>query len=308
PERRRNLFRDLHTLKGHARTLGLSSIVTAAHTAETACPPDGEASPLGDGAGVQALRSLADLIAEYEQIGERKLGRLWAGADARFKRALGTIEAALAEPPHPPSYPSRALAQVRKAVHRLNAVPLDQVLRETARVCPSLARELGKAEPEIDWVDDGTLLDADWGRLMKDAFVHTFRNSMDHGIETSAEREALGKAPRGKIALRTERDAHGVRIHLADDGRGLPIAELRAKTGRLDCADREVAEAIFDYGVSTARQLSPVSGRGVGMDAVRAFLRERGGDVAIEFTGAAREGHRPFELVFRLPPDAMVAP
>jgi two-component system chemotaxis sensor kinase CheA len=138
--------------------------------------------------------------------------------------------------------------------------------------------------------------------------VHTFRNSMDHGIETSEERQAVGKAPRGKIALRTVRDDRGVRIHLADDGRGLPIAELRTKTGRLDCPDRDVAETIFDYSVSTARQLSEISGRGIGMDAVRGFLRERGGDVVIEFTGDSRAGYRPFELVFRLPESAMIAP
>jgi chemotaxis protein histidine kinase CheA len=99
-----------------------------------------------------------------------------------------------------------------------------------------------------------------------------------------------------------------VRLHLRDDGRGLPIAELRTKIGRLDGPDDAVAEAIFDYGVSTAPQLSHTSGRGIGMDAVRGFLRERGGDVAIEFTGDARAGYRPFELVFRLPSDAMIAP
>jgi len=99
-----------------------------------------------------------------------------------------------------------------------------------------------------------------------------------------------------------------LRIHLADDGRGLPIADLRTKTGRLSSSDRDVAEAIFDHGVSTARQLSHVSGRGIGMDAVRGFLRERGGDVAIEFTGDTHAGHRPFELVFRLPENATVTP
>jgi chemotaxis protein histidine kinase CheA len=248
------------------------------------------------------------VLGDYELTGARKLGPLWTGADARFKQALGAIESALAHAPERPSYPARTLTQVKQAVHRLNAIPLDQVLRETARVFPSLARELGKSVPELEWVDDGTLLDADWGRLMKDALVHTFRNSLDHGIETSEEREALGKAARGKIALRTERDAQGVRIRLRDDGRGLPLAELRTKTGRHDSPDQAVAEAIFDYGISTANQVSTVSGRGIGMDAVRGFLRERGGDVLIEFTGDARSGYRPFELVFRLPSDAMVAP
>jgi predicted ATPase/GAF domain-containing protein/HPt (histidine-containing phosphotransfer) domain-containing protein len=312
---RRALFRDVHTIKGHSRTLGLDRIVVAAHAAERgceACAPTNGAAPSNGSAltpsSLAAVRELGRVLRDYEQTGERKLGRLWAGADARFKQALGAIESALAQAPERPSYPVRTLTQVKQAVHRLNSIPLDQVLRETARVFPSLARELGKSVPELEWVDDGTLLDADWGRLLKDALVHTFRNSLDHGIETSEERQALGKAPRGKIALRTERDVHGVRIRLSDDGRGLPIAELRSKTGRADSPDHAVAEAIFDYGISTAGQLSTVSGRGIGMDAVRAFLRERGGDVLIEFTGDAHSGYRPFELVFRLPSDAMVPP
>jgi predicted ATPase/GAF domain-containing protein/HPt (histidine-containing phosphotransfer) domain-containing protein len=314
---RRALFRDVHTIKGHSRTLGLDQIVAAAHAAERGCEagfangtgaPSGSARPVPGAESLAALRELARVLRDYEQTGERKLGRSWSGADARFKQALGAIESALAHAPERPSYPVRTLTQVKQVVHRLNAIPLDQVLRETARVFPSLARELGKSVPELEWVDDGTLLDADWGRLLKDALMHTFRNSLDHGIETSEERQALGKAPRGKIALRTERDVHGVRIRLRDDGRGLPIAELRHKTGRADSPDHDVAEAIFDYGISTARQLSTVSGRGIGMDAVRGFLRERGGDVVIEFTGDARSGYRPFELVFRLPSDAMIAP
>jgi predicted ATPase len=257
--------------------------------------------------GGQAAISLAN-AARYEDLERRLAESSRVLAAAPLQQALGAIESALAQMPERPSYPVRALTQVKQVVHRLNAIPLDQVLRETSRVFPSLARELGKSVPELEWVDDGTLLDAEWGRVMKDALVHTFRNSLDHGIETCEEREALGKAPRGKIALFTERDGQGVRIHLRDDGRGLPIAELRNKTGRLDGSDQAIAEAIFDYGVSSAQQDSHVFGRGLGMDAVRGVLRERGGDVAIAFTGDARAGYRPFELVFRLPNDAMIAP
>jgi HPt (histidine-containing phosphotransfer) domain-containing protein len=306
-ERRRALFRDVHTIKGHSRSLGLDQIVAAAHAAESEWQVETSSNAETTPAAMAALRALGDIISEYERTGERKLSRLWEGADARFKQAFGAIESVLSQTPERPSYPARALTQVTQVVHRLNAVPLDQVLRETARVCPSLARELGKSVPHIEWVDDGTLLDAEWGRLMKDALMHTFRNALDHGIETREEREAMGKAPQGKIALFTVRDERGVSIHLRDDGRGLPIAELRTKTGQLDSPDDAVAEAIFEYGVSTARQLSTVSGRGIGMDAVRGFLRERGGDVAIEFTGDIHSGYRPFELVFRLPDSATIA-
>ncbi len=300
----RTIFRSVHTLKGHARALGLSHIVAAAHAAEDACSTPGAAAAGPTGTVFQALSSLDALVVEHEAIGEKKLGRLWVGADERFKEAIGAIESALSQTSDRPSYPARALAQVKTALHRMNAVPLDQVLRETSRVFPSLALELGKSVPRIEWEDDGTLLDGDWGRLMKDALVHSFRNSIDHGIETPDERARAGKSPQGKIALRTKYDGSFVSIYLSDDGRGLPLEKLRGKTGNVHGPDQDVAEAIFEFGVSTAEQVTQVSGRGVGMDAVRAFFREHGGDVSIAFTGAAVQGYRPFELVFRLPTGA----
>ncbi|HEU4577147.1 MAG TPA: AAA family ATPase [Polyangiaceae bacterium] len=304
PDAMRTIFRSVHTLKGHARALGLSHIVAAAHAAEDACSAPGAAAAGPAGSVFQALSALDALVVEHEAVGEKKLGRLWVGADERFKEAIGAIESALSQTSDRPSYPARALAQVKTALHRMNAVPLDQVLRETSRVFPSLALELGKSVPRIEWEDDGTLLEGDWGRLLKDALVHSFRNSIDHGIETPEERARAGKSPQGKIALRTERDGSFVSIHLSDDGRGLPLEKLRSKTGNANGPDQDVAEAIFEFGVSTAEQVTQVSGRGVGMDAMRAFFREHGGDVSIAFTGAAVQGYRPFELVFRLPTGA----
>jgi len=303
-EAMRTIFRSVHTLKGHARALGLSHVVAAAHAAEDACSAPGSTAAGPTSPVFQALSALDALVVEHEAIGEKKLGRLWVGADERFKEAIGAIESALSQTSDRPSYPARALAQVKTALHRMNAVPLDQVLRETSRVFPSLALELGKSVPRIEWEDDGTLLDGDWGRLMKDALVHSFRNSIDHGIETPEERTRAGKSPQGKIALRTKYDGLFVSIHLSDDGRGLPLAKLRSKTGNANGPDQDLAEAIFEFGVSTAEQVTQVSGRGVGMDAVRAFFREHGGDVSIAFTGAAAQGYRPFELVFRLPTGA----
>jgi GAF domain-containing protein/HPt (histidine-containing phosphotransfer) domain-containing protein len=300
----RSVFRSVHTLKGHARALGLSQLVAAAHAAEDACSAPGAAAAGASGPVSRALHALDALVVEYEAIGEKKLGRLWVGADERFKEAIAAIESALSQTSDRPSYPARALAQVQSALHRLNAVSLDQVLRETARVFPSLALELGKYVPRIEWEDDGTLLDGEWGQLVKDALVHSFRNSMDHGIETPEERTRAGKSPQGKIALRTERDGAGVTIYLSDDGRGLPLEKLRSKTGKQSVPDQAVAEAIFEFGVSTAEQVTQISGRGVGMDAVRGFFREHGGDVAIHFTGAATQGFRPFELALRLPSGA----
>jgi chemotaxis protein histidine kinase CheA len=84
-----------------------------------------------------------------------------------------------------------------------------------------------------------------------------------------------------------------VRIHFSDDGRGLPLEQLRSKAGKLNSPDQVVAEAIFR--LRRSRRVSEVSGRGVGMDVVRVtcYLRELGGDVAIEFTRDARARASP---------------
>jgi two-component system chemotaxis sensor kinase CheA len=95
-----------------------------------------------------------------------------------------------------------------------------------------------------------------------------------------------------------------VQLRLSDDGRGLALAQLRARAAQPSLSDLELAEAAFTFGVSSATEVSTISGRGVGLDALRSELRQRGGDAFIEFTGGARDGYRPFQLVLRLPSTA----
>lgn len=278
-ESARALRRDVHTFKGHCRELGLHRLIEAAHAAEEACScePGRDAPEIAR--RLSAIRALEGALEEYQGLGQRKLGRLWG----------------------------EALSRVSETLARASAVPLEEVLRESARVFPALARELGKAVPELVCRDTGTWLARGWGQVMRDALVHTLCNSVDHGIEPDEERHAAGKRIQGTIRLSTEPGPEGVLIRLSDDGRGLAVDRLRERTGKLDSSDAAVAEAIFELGVSTAERLSTVSGRGIGMDAVRARLRERGGDVALAFTGEARGGYRPFELVFTLPSHATLA-
>jgi chemotaxis protein histidine kinase CheA len=142
-------------------------------------------------------------------------------------------------------------------------------------------------------------------QLMRDALTHAFRNALDHGIEGAAERREQGKPPQGQISVRFRRSDGRVVITFADDGRGLPLTALRAKTDDIHAADEELAERAFQSGVSTATSLTSISGRGVGLDAIRSFLRSQGGDARIAFTGLARGGHRPFELILELPSSAI---
>ena len=145
--------------------------------------------------------------------------------------------------------------------------------------------------------------------LLKNLFTHLLRNSVDHGIECAADRQAAGKPAAGRIHLDLTVDDGKLWIRLKDDGRGLAIAKIRQRateqsliTRGARSTDDEVAQLIFRSGFSTAEQVTEVSGRGVGMDAVRGFLEKEGGSIGIRFLDE-REGanFRAFETVIALP-------
>jgi two-component system chemotaxis sensor kinase CheA len=122
--------------------------------------------------------------------------------------------------------------------------------------------------------------------------MHLFRNAVDHGIEMPEERLQKGKPEQGRIRLDAELLPEGLKLIIGDDGRGLALSKLRQKgieKGLIqpDESDpQKIAELIFASGFSTATTVTEVSGRGVGMDAVRCFLEEKGGSIHIQLDDA----------------------
>ena len=171
---------------------------------------------------------------------------------------------------------------------------------------PSLALELGKSAPVVHCHDVTTVLAGDWVQRMKDTLVQCFRNALYHGIEPRDARCSAGKTPRGTFASKPTAVGDALEVHIADDGRGLPLAVLRQAAGGDLLTDDELAERIFQRGVSSAASVGLVAGRGVGLDLVRFLFRERGGDAVVRFTGEERDGHRPMVLVLVLPSSAVV--
>jgi chemotaxis protein histidine kinase CheA len=169
---------------------------------------------------------------------------------------------------------------------------------------PSLALELGKTAPAVECTGARIELTPVWAGVLRDILVHVFRNAIDHGIEPGSERQERGKPQQGRITVHGSKLANRVLMRVSDDGFGLRLDSLREKLGDHSSSDEEVANLVFLGGVSTATQASQVSGRGVGLQAVRAFMRRGGGDARIAFVGAARHGCHPFELVLEFPDDA----
>jgi two-component system, chemotaxis family, sensor kinase CheA len=168
--------------------------------------------------------------------------------------------------------------------------PVDHVFSRFPRTVRDLAKACGK---EVMFTVDGadTELDRTLIESIRDPLTHLIRNAVDHGIEIPDSRVAAGKPRAGRIALRAFHESGRVTIELADDGGGIDVERVREKAvarGLVSSAaaatltDDEVLQFIFEPGFSTAREVTNVSGRGVGMDVVRTNIEAIGGTVDIQ--------------------------
>ena len=313
------LFRNMHTIKGNARTYGLQHMTNTVHETEQAYDElrkDPEKAWDAEALLAQ-LAQVGALVEEYHTINDHKLGRKGPGRRGSVERFLMVEKDQVSQALELLREAHRADAQdvratLEKVSHTLQLIgteKVEHVLAGIVESLPSLARELGKEPPKVAIQDHGIMVRNQVTGLLKNVFTHLLRNSMDHGLETAEARVAAGKAAVGQISLEMAVQDGRMQMRLHDDGRGLAVAKIRAKAienGVLDpssdASSEEVANLIFASGFSTAEQVTEVSGRGVGMDAVRGFLQREGGDVVIRFRGG-QDGDewRPFELLISLP-------
>jgi two-component system, chemotaxis family, sensor kinase CheA len=205
-----------------------------------------------------------------------------------------------------------ALQQVRRVLRSLGTEPLPTVLTPLFDALPSLAEELGKAHPVCALEDHGIRIPSQSADLLRNVFMHLYRNALDHGIETPEQRLAAGKPVAGNIHLTAQLNADTLTFVLRDDGRGLPLQAILAKAqqqGLLpphpDLHAHDVAQLVFAPGFSTASAVTEVSGRGVGMDAVKGFVLAEGGSVELNLRstegGPTLPAYCAFETVITLP-------
>src|SRR5947209_9769595 len=183
----------------------------------------------------------------------------------------------------------RSAQALQAMVVEMRKVPVEAVFLRFPRLVRDVSARMGK-EIELDLVGQETELDRSVVDALGDPLVHLVRNALDHGCERPAEREAAGK-PRTATLRISARALNGeVVIEVADDGRGIDPARVAAAAAQrgLIGAEEAVAvdmeraiELLFTPGLSTVERTSDISGRGVGMDAVRAGVRELGGEVVL---------------------------
>jgi len=168
--------------------------------------------------------------------------------------------------------------------------PLTGLSDRLPRAARDLARRTGK---QVEVVVSGSEIEVDRALLdeISDPILHLLRNAVDHGIETAVERIAAGKRPTGRIEVSARRERDRVILEVSDDGRGMDPDSLRRSAVARGAIGAEEAAALPDPealllaclpGVSTAGQVTDVSGRGVGMDAVKRSVESLSGTLAIE--------------------------
>jgi two-component system, chemotaxis family, sensor kinase CheA len=240
------------------------------------------------------MSSVSDLVLARNELA-RRLRESPAGVEveAAFDRASGTI------------------AEIRDAITRTRMQRIDNLFAPLPRMVRDLSAETGKQVAlEIDGGD--VELDREMIEMIRDPLSHIVRNAMDHGIEPAAERRAAGKPETGALSVCARQTGNQILIEIKDDGRGLDGGRLAAKAVSLgllgeDRADRlspaQQAALIFEPGLSTAAEVTALSGRGVGMDVVRANIERIGGIVDVD----SRPG-RGLRLTLRVPLTLTIIP
>ncbi len=224
---------------------------------------------------VRKLDSLMDLVSELV-IGRNRL--LQVAREHESEKLEEVV-----------SFLNRVVSDIREEVMSIRMVSIRHLFSRFPRVVKELALKLGK---EVDLLIEGedTEIDKNLVEGMYEPMVHILRNAVDHGIEPPEEREALGKNRRGRIIVRAYHMEGKVIIEVEDDGRGIDLEAVRKKLLEIGefppetvakMSEKDLLKALFIPGFSTAKKITEVSGRGVGMDVVKDQVEKLGGTIEV---------------------------
>lgn len=267
---RNTAFRHVHTLKGNASFFGLDTFVGVCHRIETALAEERRA-PTAD---------------ETETI-----TGAWSATTARLDIVLGSRDAVLVRKVAIETLIAEARSgcpgeRVAATLRRWTWEPLEARFGRFAEQTRRLADRLDKGPVHIEALDHGLVLEPTALAPFWSAFSHVLRNAVDHGLETPDARQEAGKST-ATITLEAHHHDNTFVVALSDDGQGIRWDRIRATAaaaGIPHTTHEDLVAALFYDGVSTAEAVSEVSGRGVGMAALRATTEGLGGTIAVEST------------------------
>ncbi|MDW5416283.1 Hpt domain-containing protein [Iodobacter sp. CM08] len=183
------------------------------------------------------------------------------------------------------SQQARMTKELQQSLMRVRMVPFSSLSERLYRLTRQTGKEVGK---KVNLELRGGRVEIDRGVLdqMMSPFEHMLRNAIDHGLETTEQRLALGKPEFGEVQVEVRQEGNELVLLLKDDGKGLDLASLRTKgleKGLINnnASDQMITELIFEPGISTASSLTTLSGRGIGMDVVKNKLGDLGGRIEV---------------------------
>ncbi len=224
---------------------------------------------------VEKIDRIVNLVGELvvaQAMLQQAAGARAAQQDEQLAHSLATLD--------------RNTRELQQAVMSIRMMPMEFVFSRFPRLVYDVSTQLGK-KVNLRTQGHETELDKEMIELLIDPLTHVVRNAIDHGIESPEERRAAGKPETGTVGMRATHRGGSVIIEVKDDGCGLDRERILAKARELGMAvndgmpDTEVWSLIFEAGFSTAKEVTQLSGRGVGMDVVRRNIGSLGGSVFV---------------------------
>ncbi len=266
----------------------------APHAAVGAAPePAPAAAPGAPEPATQTIRVNVDVLEELMTlVGELVLTR---NQLLQISRAESAAQRAASAYSAPLQRLTQITSDLQDGVMKTRMQPIGSAWNKLPRLVRDLAQETGKTIT-LEMRGQDTELDRQVLELMRDPLTHMVRNSADHGLENTAARRAAGKPEAGRILLNAYHEGGHIIIEISDDGRGIDVARVRDKALSQGLAteaelsamtDAQIRAFIFRAGFSTAEAVTSISGRGVGMDVVRANIERIGGTIELASTEGA---------------------
>jgi two-component system chemotaxis sensor kinase CheA len=263
--------RDLHTLKGNARFYGLARLSSLIHRIE-----DALAERQGDALLAEERVEIADLWGGLERRMEPITREGASRIEITEAEQQALLRAIAARQPH---------AAIEKLVRELSHEPTSRRLEWAKAIVLEACQKLGKPVPEVQIDHHDLRLPAERWALFWNTLPHVLRNLADHGIDLEAERVAAGKPAVCTVRLSTAIDRRDLVVKVEDDGRGIDWDRVRDQAAAMSlphATQADLEAALLHEGLSTRQTTTDLSGRGVGLSAVRAVVESLGGTMALE--------------------------
>ncbi len=311
-----HIFRELHSIKGLSRTFQMLEMSELTHEAENLCHLL-QTKTLSTSADLEnlshAIEAIENILIEYKRINYQVLGRQVENVVRIEKIALENATESISQSLEGHGLSWNQIARATRYLKQFYLKTIEGLLEDDIKGLGQLAKSLNKEPPIFIFSSDASNFLLKWIEdSMRVIFIHILRNSIDHGIESADTRISKGKPAEGTITIRETVDQakNLICIEVGDDGAGLSLYKIAKKAEKnslftavelASMAPMEIADIIFKPGFSTAEQVTGISGRGVGLDAVRKSVLEVGGEITILLKRKSADDTYEFSFLLTFP-------